>query len=867
MNFSDSITALPAQITLANGLRVFFRKTAPSGLASVQVWVKTGSVHEENFLGGGISHFVEHMVFKGTEKFSGEEISRRVQSAGGYINAYTSFERTVYHVDVPAEKTEIAFDVLAQLALYPKLDDADAVSERDVILREIDMGADEPDRRLSEAAFATAYRVHPYRIPVIGHRDVFCSLNANDLREYFARRYTTETIHLVVAGDIARENVFALAEKYFGSARRKPCPAPLVPEEPPQLARRETALHGDVNILRGSAFWKIPGLAHEDALPLGVLAGILGNGDSALLYRELHEELELVHEIDASAWTPGGQGLFSVSYIADCGKQKVIEDALQKIIAKIAREGVSEKLIKKVARQSIVSLVNSRKTVSRTAARLGAETVVLGDPGATKIFIERISALTPDDIRRVAGKYFRDDGLTVATFDKTPAKSASAQKPISPAPGNVSSSRESSETLPPAREDFEQFTLANGVRILMQRENALPKIHIRAMMLAGGAFEKMRARGASSLLSTLLTMDTQTRSAAEVAEIVESAGGVFDDVAGTNSLALSVETLPEDAPLACEILCDAVLRPKFSQKNFRTERDSQLAALNADMDEIAVFAREKLLEKFFGAGHFLSMNNYGSAETLATMTLAEVCELREKIVVPQNLVIAVSGDFDRDALLDDLTRSFGAFQSAENFPKLSPGNELAETSSRGRGEPIFIERKAEQAIVQLAFPCVGFADERTIVADVLNEIFSGMASRLFSEVREKRGLAYFVSSSRAGTPRDGIFYLYAGTKRENAEKVLAEMRKEIARVRDGGISPEELAGAKTRLVVARRSAMQSPAARAEDAGLNALYGLPINRGNEIEARTNALTADDLALFANEFFRDDSELALIVGAKE
>ena len=151
MDILDTFAALPRSARLGCGIPAFFRKTLPSGLLSVQVWVKTGSIHEEEFLGGGLSHYLEHMAFKGTEKYGAEEIVRRVQAVGGSLNAYTSFDRTVYYADVPAEAAETAFDALSQIVLSPRLDARDAEREKDVILREIDMTADDPDSRLADA--------------------------------------------------------------------------------------------------------------------------------------------------------------------------------------------------------------------------------------------------------------------------------------------------------------------------------------------------------------------------------------------------------------------------------------------------------------------------------------------------------------------------------------------------------------------------------------------------------------------------------------------------------------------------------------------------------------------------------------------
>lgn len=848
MNFFETLTELPAKTELANGIRVFFRKTPPSGLVSVQVWVKSGSVHENEFLGSGISHFLEHMVFKGTEKFSAEEISRKIQALGGNMNAYTTFSRTVYHVDLPAESAETAFEVLSQMTLAPKLDADDALREKDVILREIAMGEDDPDQRLSEATLATAFRVHPLRFPIIGKRDIFKRLDAENLKTYFENRYTSDNLYLVVAGDLDEEIVFALADKFFGNAPMRKAREALVPAEPAQLAAREVTVRGDVKILRGHMVWKVPGLGHDDTAALSVLAALLGKGDASLLWNDLHEKRELVHALDASMWSPAGEGMLWISYAADLDKRTAIEAALRENIARVAREGVEPSLLKKAARQALVGLVNSRRTVASSAARLGTEAVELGDLGATQAYLEQIRALTPETIRRVAGQYLIDKNLTSAASEKTAAKPALPKNRGTHAQKSVSS---------PA--PFEAFTLENGVRVLLQPVNGLPKLHLRASMRAGGAFESENTKGGSALLSTLLTLDAGTRTAAEVAEAIESVGGTLDEHSGDNSLSLAAETLSDDSALACEILQNALLAPRFSEENFMRERDTQLAALRSEYDDVEYFARIALRERFFGEQCHLGTHAYGTEKSLAALRLEDIFALYERIVSPQNLVIAASGEFDRDALLERLSQGFGTFRREHAF-KLPPlqapslGNEArAETVAFG----------GEQAIVQLAFPDVGFCDERRFAAALIEELLCGMASRLFLEVREKRGLAYFVGASRTGSPDFGMFSLYAGTEKSKTETVFVEMRKELARLREGKITDEELLGAQTRICVARRTARQRASVRASSAALNALYNLPINVDAETESRVRALTADDLARFATELLDEKHSLALSV----
>ncbi|MGN0835366.1 MAG: M16 family metallopeptidase [Candidatus Spyradosoma sp.] len=839
---------LPARTTLANGVRVFFRRTPPSGLASVQVWVKSGSIHEGELLGGGVSHFLEHMVFKGTEKYSVEELTKTVSAKGGLMNAYTTFTRTVYHIDLPAESAETAFDVLAQMTLFPRLDADDAAREKDVILREIDMCADDPDERISDATRATVFRAHPLRVPIIGRREIFRGIGAEHLRAHFEKRYAPDAISVVVAGDLETEAVFALAEKYFGGVPARAGCAPVVPAEPPQLAPRETTLRGDVNVLRGCAVWRVPGDAHEDAPALRALSVLLGHGDSALLWNELHEKRGLVHELEATRWAPAGEGMFWVGYVADLDKRAAVEAAIEEVVRKVAREGVPAKLLEKTVRQMLVGLVTSRRSVQSTAAALGAEAVE-NEPGATRVFLEKIRALTPDDLRRVAGRYFHENARTLAAYE--------AKRPAVAVPAETRSPAAASGYPP-----FEDVRFANGVRVLLQPVAGYPKVSLVAALRAGGAFEDEKRKGATSLLAELLSLDAGGLSAAEVAERIESVGGLFSTNGGAESLSVALETLTEDFSVARDTLRDALLAPRFTEENFARERDAQLATLRARRDEIEDFAFDAMRERFFGEACPLGTSALGTESALAAMTLADVRALCGRVVAPENLQIAVSGEFDRDAVLSALEEAFGAaaFPSrggfaAPDFALPTPPNGALEET---------LDFDGEQTVVQLAFPDVGESDERRFAAHLLAAALNGMSSRLFSEVREKRGLAYYVAASRRTAKACGMFRLYAGTEPKNAAKVLDEMRAEIRRVREGGLTDEEIRDAKITLRVARRSGMQGPLFRATAATTAVLNGLSPNAPLEHEARVEALTREDLARFANEFLRDETSLALTVG---
>src|SRR3954466_10112763 len=212
----DPFWSEPVERTvLPNGLTLILKPDHSAALASVQVWVKTGSIHEGANLGAGLSHFVEHMLFKGTTRRAGREISATVQAHGGYINAYTTFDRTVYYIDMPANHTAVAIDLLADAVLNSTLPAEEIAKEKDVILREIDMCLDDPDQRLSQALFETAFRTHPYRQPIIGHRDVFAATTRDDLMAYYRARYVPNNLVVVIVGDFDPVATRAAIEEHF----------------------------------------------------------------------------------------------------------------------------------------------------------------------------------------------------------------------------------------------------------------------------------------------------------------------------------------------------------------------------------------------------------------------------------------------------------------------------------------------------------------------------------------------------------------------------------------------------------------------------------------------------------------------------
>ncbi|PYK11410.1 MAG: hypothetical protein DME61_00750, partial [Verrucomicrobia bacterium] len=192
---------------LSNGLTIIVQEDRSAPVASVQAWCATGSVYEDQHLGAGLSHILEHMLFKGTKTRSTNQIAQKIQDVGGYINAYTSFDRTVFWIDVPKDGVPTALDILADATMNSTLPPEEYQKEQEVIRREFAMGMDDPDRMTGLLLFATAYQRHPYRFPVIGELEIYNQLTQEQVMQYYKTRYVPNNLTFIVVGDVDAEKV------------------------------------------------------------------------------------------------------------------------------------------------------------------------------------------------------------------------------------------------------------------------------------------------------------------------------------------------------------------------------------------------------------------------------------------------------------------------------------------------------------------------------------------------------------------------------------------------------------------------------------------------------------------------------------
>jgi len=839
---SESQGAKPQVFTYPNGLTLIVEEDHSAPVASVQAWCKTGSIHEGKLLGAGLSHILEHMLFKGTTSRAPGVIAAQVQDQGGYINAYTSYDRTVYWIDVPAKGASQALDILSDAMMNATLPPEEYTKEQEVIRREFAMGYDNPDRTASLLLFRTAFHLSPFKEPVIGHLDIYNKLNREDVVEYYKRRYVPNNLCFVVVGDVNASEIRDQLGAFFEKYPRVALEPVLVAEEPPQLGRQVGRDFFPTDLSRINIAWRAPGATSPDAPAVDVLASVLGAGASSILNTEVREKKGLVHQIGAGLYTLSpNEGLIYIGAIADPAQRDAAEKEIIAQVDRIAKEGVTDAELAKVKRGMLSDHYHTLGTMRGRASDYGNGWLVTGNAEQGRRYLEAIERVTPADVRRVAAQYLKPDGLTVTSLDPiSENKAAEAQS---------SASKDS---------EVKKELLSNGLRVLIHEDNRLPLVSISAVFRGGLLSETPQDNGISTLLASTIVKGTKTRTAQQIAESVEHLGGSIGAGAANNSIAISVEVMKEDFAFGMQLLADVVTNATFPENEIALEKKSQLAAIKADNDQITTVARNLLKPRLYG-NHPYALRNTGTPESVSSLTAEQLKALRDRLIVGCNGVLSIFGSVKSDEALALAKKDFGSLPAGE-LALTNPPISVPLTNS--------IEATAEvpkqQSVIMRGYlgTTIDAADRPAL--ELISEASSDLGSRFFVRIREKLGLAYFVGAGNSTGLAPGAFVFYLGTDPKKVALAKHEFDDEIAKLAADGLTQVELDRAKAKLLGAEAISNQSSASLGALCATNELLGLGYDRYKTRTQEIEKVTLEDIRRVAQKYFRDGKSVEVVVG---
>jgi zinc protease len=833
----------PQVFTYPNGLTLIVEENRGAPVASVQAWCNTGSIHEGKWLGAGLSHILEHMLFKGTTSRAPGVIASQVQDQGGYINAYTSYDRTVYWIDVPAKGAGKAVDILADAMMNATLPDEEYNKEQEVIRREFAMGYDNPDRTATLLLFRTAFHTSPFKEPVIGHLDIYNKLNRQDVLDYYKRRYVPNNLCFVVVGDVNASEIRDQLGTFFAKYPRVALEPVPVAEEPPQLGKIEGRDTFPTDLSRLNMAWRAPGATSADAPAVEVLSAVLASGTSSILNTEVRERKGLVHQVGGGLYslTPT-EGMIYIGAISDPAKRDAAEKEIIAQIGKIAREGVSDSQLAKAKKGLLSDHYHGLSTMRGRASDYGGGWLMTGNPEFGHRYLEAFEKVTAADVRRVAAAYLKPEGLIVTSLDPSEGtKGSSETRPAKPADSQIVKS-----------------VLPNGLTVLVHEDNRLPLVSLVAAFRGGLLAETPEKNGLSQLLASTIVKGTKTRSAEQIAETVEHVGGSIGAGAGNNSVSVSVEVMKDDFALGMQILSDVVANATFPENEVAREKDSQLASIKAEDDQIMAVARNLLKPRLYG-NHPYALRGSGSPETVTNLTSADLKSFRDRLLTGRNGVLSIFGSVKSQDALEIAKKDFGS---------LPPGEQLLTTAREASPLTSSIETSAErpkqQAVVMKGFLGTSIASADRPALELIAEASSDLGSRFFNRIREKLGLAYFVGASNSTGLAPGAIVFYLGTDPKKVDLAKSEFNDEIAKLATEGLTPEELDRAKAKLLGGEAIHNQSHAALGGLCATNELLGLGYDHEKVRKEEIGKVTLDEIKRVAQKYFRDGKSVEVVVG---
>ncbi len=829
---------------LENGLEIITLARKNHPVAAVQAWCRAGSIHEGQWLGAGLSHVLEHMLFKGTETRPPGKIDEEIQDVGGNMNAYTSFDHTVYYINVPSEGVPTAIDILCDITCNATIPEEELASEKEVILREMDMLKDDPGRRSSRRLFETTFTVSPLRYPIIGLPDIYSQVTRKDVFDYYRRKYVPNNLFFVVVGDIDEDAVVEQIQKAFSNRKASPLPPDYVPVEPPQFGPRRVVEEGPFQLGHMHLAFQVPGFRHPDHPALELFSNVIGHGRSCRLNQRLREKLGLVHGINSWHYTPGDHGVVAVSAVLDAPQLDAVTNEVFGIIRNAAENPVSQHELDKAIKQQTSAVFASLKTVQGIAEDLGSSWILTGELDYSRQYLETLKATTVEDVRRAVATYLIENRSSL--YSLLP---------------NGSSQVVRSAALSSVRSPVLKSVLPNGLTLLTCEDNDLPFVEVRWATRGGVLLENVSNQGISQLASKVLGKGTRSLSSEQIAEQIESVGGSLDPFSGNNTIGASLECMNSDWQESLNLLTEVMLHPSIPDEVLEIERQTQLAAIRAQKDQLVQLAFRWIGESLCGDQSY-GLNPAGRADTVKSISRSALLDFHSELMAPGNTVLSIFGDISHQAVQQHLERLLERWMDRGRTTDYPPPPPL----QAGASITGFIPTDKSQAVVALGYQGTTIDSADKYALELLQEVYSDLGSRLFTRIRDEMGLAYYVSAYNFVGIHPGVFAFYAGTSPEQAELVAREFESEITHLVENGISQVELDRAIAKILGQKKIHAQSLGSMAMTAALDELYGLGFdNYSREIEAYTRT-SLKDIRETATRYFSNRPAIMAFVSPK-
>lgn len=818
---------------LPNALPVLIIPDERFPLVSLRLYVHAGSAYETEAQ-AGISHLLEHMVFKGTPSRPKGQISKEVEELGGYLNAATSFDYTVYIVDVPSNHFANGLDILHDMVFNAEIDAEELKSEKKVVLAELERNEDDPGNYMFQQIVRQALAGTPYERPIIGFRETVSSFSRKDIKDYIATWYQPQSMLLVVCGNIEPEAVLAEAKKLFGemkntrlwAAQAALDPAPLQAKHDwvPQIKIEKRPL----NKIYFNAAIPVPGYLSSQGPGIELFAHMLGGDRTSLLYRKYKYDKQLVDDISAYYYAFERVGLLYFDALLDADNFEKFWAEFSKELPALNASSFTEEELARAKLNIEDDMFRSKETISGLASKAGTFYFTTGSLTGEHDYLNSLQAVTLKDVGKIIEEWLTPQAMSIVALtpekDLPPDLKATLEKAW-PARAIAAQAKENKVSSP----EREVIDLGNARKLILIPDNTLPYISMDMAFTGGDLLLDENEQGLDDLAASTLTKGTAELSAPEM-EVYLSARAAGLSASASNKIFTVSSSFPIKFKEDMFALIKNVLNaPAFAPEDVERDKATQIAAIMAREDQPLGLAFRKLMPFLF-PGQVQGYYRMGEPGQVKTYSPGQVRKFWEKQIA-QPWVLAVSGQFDKDEVV--------AFAKSLPLPQ-SDAAQMKKIVWTSQKDLLLHMPGRNQSHLLLVFETASAKSEDNPKLELLNTYLSGMGGMLFTELRDKQGLGYSVTSIKWQSEQTGFIAFYIGTEPEKTEIALDGFKKIIHQLQARPLAQADLEGAANQMEGEYYRSHQSLGSRASEAARLAILGYPLNYSLEnIEAARKA----------------------------
>lgn len=863
----DLASAPATQVAvLPNGLTVLVHEDQRFPLVSVRLFVRAGSAHELPEQ-AGISHLLEHMVFKGANgsdpgmnKLIGQAAAR-IEGIGGELNAATGFDATTYLMDVPDEHWVLALEVLQEMIFDAAVDPGELESERQVILSELAQGKDQPQRRLFETVQSLVWAGLPYERPIIGFEQTVQSIRREDILHYIQDRYQPGNMLLVVCGNVRQQDVVIQAQRVFGNLVNQSivqAPGPL----PTGLAHRSPRLVVEQGPWRKAHFamaLPIPGLGSVQGVGLDVLAQMLGGDRTSLLYRTFKHEQGLVDAVSASATSLELAGVFFIQAQLDPENVPRFWNGLVSLLADLKADSFAPEALDRAKLNLEDSLFQAKETLSGIASKLGYFQFHEQSVAAEQRYLYLVRHMNREQVAALIKEHLRPEELVTVVYTPRPedldAKDMLAGLDRSWTRATVNDAGVDDTGLPAAVQGVaakqgqprrEIIHLAPGRTLVLLPDASLPYTALHMSWAGGDLLLAPEEQGLAELTSRVWTKGTRAKSAVQIQDFLADRAAQAAAGAGQEQLALSAYYPSRFGKDMAAFFLELIQSPSWAPEELDRAKKEQLAAIVRAEDHPVGLAFRRLFPFLF-PDHPYGYQRAGDPIKVSAYTREQVSAFWER-QVQKPWVLCVSGDFDRGEMLGLAERI------AEHGSRLA-ADPPAPVWTRDTTLTLNLAER-NQAHLLAVFPAPGLAHADSAGLRMLREVLAGQSGMLFQDLRDAQGLAYAVSAFLWQNTLTGFLSLYIATAPSRVDQALAGFQAAVQRLSQNSLEAAELTRAGNLLWGDYHRGRQPLMARALEASEALSRGLDPDHHLHVLEQARRLTPGDISALVEKYLHWD-----------